>query len=288
VILSTGAGAATTDLITLRSPADITNFEVGMWLIAVDGDANELPDVADIEATPARARVGSIDRQAGTMRMVDSAGVAQDLTDWTVDDHLIREGDFTASNGALKLSGLDAWIPSTATLAATTLFGVSRAADVSRLGGIRVVGTSMTVTDALIELSTALRVEGAKPDVCFLNPVQMRNLIREMGSTVVRDVVKSPDMAQIGFEAIVLHTPAGRIKVVEDVNCPANVAYMLTMKTWKLYSMGPVPHILKYPDGDGLKWLRVATEDAVEYRVGFYGQMACNYPGANGRVSLAV
>ena len=62
-----------------------------------------------------------------------------------------------------------------------------------------------------------------------------------------------------------IHGPRGPIKVIPDQNCPNNVAFMLQLDVWKLYSLGKSPKIL---DSDGLKFLRESTADAVEVRVG--------------------
>ena len=81
-----------------------------------------------------------------------------------------------------------------------------------------------------------------------------------------------------------IHGPRGPIKVIPDQNCPANVAFMLQLDVWKLYSLGKAPKIL---DSDGLKFLRESTADAVEVRVGYYAQLGCRGPGYNVRIALS-
>jgi hypothetical protein len=277
-------GDGTDDRITLASRCDVVNFEVGMSLVASTGGGS-----AGI--TPALF-IGRIDRSNGYLFMVDSAGAAVDIdttpaTVWAIGDTLHREGDLTTGSQTLKTAGLAAWIPLTAP-SSTAFFGVDRTEDDQRLAGVRAVGTGMSVEDGLIELATELRIAGAKPDIGVLNPLQIKKLTRELGSKVQYDIVKSPDMAKIGFEAFKLHTPAGVVKVIEDPNAPCDRAYMLTMSTWKFYSMGGAPRILTYGPGDGAKWLREADDDSVEFRAGFYGNMGCNAPGQNGVVSLDV
>ena len=89
---------------------------------------------------------------------------------------------------------------------------------------------------------------------------------------------------QIGFRGILIHGPRGPIKVIPDQNCPKNVAFMLDMSMWKLYSLGKAPKIL---DSDGLRFLRESDADAVEVRVGYYAQLGCRGPGYNVRVALS-
>jgi hypothetical protein len=90
-------------------------------------------------------------------------------------------------------------------------------------------------------------------------------------------------VGEVGFEGMQIHGPKGSIKIIPDQNCPSDLAWMLQMDTWKLYSLGAAPKIL---DSDGLKMLREASADAVEVRVGYYAQLGCAAPGFNGVVKL--
>jgi hypothetical protein len=60
----------------------------------------------------------------------------------------------------------------------------------------------------------------------------------------------------------------------------------LTMATWKLRSLGKVPHILTY-GMEGLEGLRVGNADALEIRIGYYGNLICSAPGFNCVVALS-
>ena len=110
------------------------------------------------------------------------------------------------------------------------------------------------------------------------------NLEKALGSKVQYDKVKSSD-ADVGFDALVLNGPRGRMKVIPDHNCQPNVAWMLQLNTWSLNTLGAAPQIL---DADGAgTMLRIAALDAYEVRIGYYGNIACNAPGYNCRVALA-
>ena len=90
--------------------------------------------------------------------------------------------------------------------------------------------------------------------------------------------------AEVGFRGIVINGPKGPIKVIPDANCPNNVAWMLDLKTWKLYSLGKAVKVI---NSDGLSMLRQASADGVEVRYGFYGNLGCKGPGHNARVKLS-
>jgi hypothetical protein len=58
------------------------------------------------------------------------------------------------------------------------------------------------------------------------------------------------------------------------------------MSTWKLRSLGKIPHILTY-GMEGLEGLRVGNADALEVRIGYYGNLICSAPGFNAVVQLS-
>jgi hypothetical protein len=73
------------------------------------------------------------------------------------------------------------------------------------------------------------------------------------------------DQADIAFAGIRIHAPYGPITVVPDRNCGSQLAYLLSMDTWKFRSLGRAPHVLTY-GLEGLEGLRVGNADALEIR----------------------
>ena len=111
-------------------------------------------------------------------------------------------------------------------------------------------------------------------------------LIKTLGSRVQYVDVKH-DEIDISFEGIQVITAYGKVTVLPDRNCPAQTAYLICMKTWKLRTLGRAPKILIYGSYDSNQGLRVGTADAVEIRIGYYGNLTCNGPIANCVVALA-
>ena len=249
---------------TLLNTSDVTNFEVGMQVLAYTA------------ATGGTVRAGGkreithVNRDTGVIT-VDAAIDAA----WAINDFIVPDGDYDA-----MLSGLAAWIPSTAP-SATLFFNVDRSVDVTRLGGIRFAGGSLPIEEALIGAASRCAREGGKPDVCFMNYSNFADLEKALGSKVSYvDIKVKPE---IGFRGIEINGPRGPIKVIPDQNCPSNTAFMLDMSMWKLYSLGKAPKIL---DPDGLRFLRVSSADSVEVRVGYYAQLGCRGPGYNVNIAL--
>ena len=254
--------------LTLNTAQDITNFEVGMQI-----DFYTLATGGAIRAG-GPLTINSVNRDAGSMVLATSM---TGITSITALDFIVPEGDYD-----LKVSGLKAWIPSTAPTSGDSFFSVDRSADSTRLAGIRFDASSLPLEEGLIGAAARVAREGGKPDVCFINYNNFADLEKALGSKV--SYIDQKVNPEIGFRGILIHGPRGPIKVIPDQNCPNNVAFLFQLDVWKLYSLGKSPKIL---DSDGLKFLRESTADAVEVRVGYYAQLGCRGPGYNARIALS-
>ena len=264
--------ASTLDTVTLylSNANDITNFEVNDQLVFAASSA------ASLRSSSVTLTVSSLDRDAGTLTMSAKLGT---ITSIATGDSIFKYGDYTTTSDLLKVAGLQAWLPSSAP-SSSSFFGVDRSADVSRLGGIRITGTGLPIPEALMKSAARLGREGASPDHCFMNYATWESLINQLGSKVL---YTSSEVAGIGFPGIVVHGPNGPIKCFPDQNCPAAYAFLLTLDTWTLRSLGPAPRIL---DIDGMKMLRESTADAYEVRCAFFGNLSCKAPGWNAIITL--
>lgn len=266
-------GDGTNDRVTLTNRQDVVKFSVGMGLLASDdGTAANLES-----ATPLYVR--RIDRSNGYLFLTATRGSSTpaDVTSaagsWDVNDTLHRYGDITAGSDTLGIAGIPEWVPETAP-GSTPFFGVNRAVDTDRRGGIRVDGSGLTMEDALIEAGMRAFEAGAHLSHFVMNPLRIGYLIREVGSKLVRDEKTS---AKIGTSAFSVHTPAGEQTVYGDPFCPVDKIYGLNIKTWELVSSGPIPELFD----DDLKMLRESDSDAYEVRMGGYAQLGCHKPGDN-------
>ena len=179
------------------------------------------------------------------------------------------------------LTGLDGWLPTTVT---DSFFTVSRTDDPTRLGGVKFDGSALPIEEALIGGASEIAREGGAPDHVFMDFASYSNLEKALGSKVQYDKVQTND-AEVGFDALVINGPRGRMRVIPDHNCLPNVAFMLQLDTWSLNTLGAAPQILD-ADGNG-QMMRVSNLDAYEVRIGYYGQIGCTAPGYNCRITLA-
>lgn len=278
-----------TGVITLVNAATVVQFEVGMSLVSYSVSGT----TPTISTGGAIGYVIAVNRSAGTVTVsATQGGSAGTPTNWSASfPYLAVEGDINFTSGglataaSLQITGLGGWIPTTAPTSGDSFWGVDRSADVTRLAGVRYDASSMTIEEGLIDASALVAREGGQPDMCFMSFASWAALEKSLGSKVQYVDVKHEE-ADISFAGIRVHAPYGPITCIPDRNCPAQTAYLLSMDTWKLRSLGRVPHILTY-GLEGLEGLRVGNADALEIRIGYYGNLICNAPGWNCVVTLS-
>lgn len=258
-----GATAANPSVITMTNADDIVKIEVGQLLQA------RLGATARIFATGVTtATVVSVDRDLGTFTTdADNSGATGTIVSG---DTVNVVGDYN-----VKLSGLGAWIPSTAP-SATAFFGVDRTTDKTRLGGLRIQSAGKPMDEAYIDAARRLGREGGSPDMGFLSYSKYASLEKTLGSRVVYEDV---DIAGIGFRGIKIQGPTRPMTIMPDRDAPPTVGYLLTMDTWALYSLKEPIMIL---DLDGNKFLRESSADSYEIRCAQFAQLGCTAPGSNG------
>ncbi len=278
----------TTGVITLSDSATVVNFEVGMSLVSYSVSSN----VYTQSTAAAIGYIIAVNRSTGVITVsATQGGAAGTPTNWsTAFPYLGVQGDvafgtITLQTSFLKVSGLAAWMPATAPASGDNFWGVDRSTDVTRLAGVRFNGASETIEEALIDAAALVAREGGQPDMCFMPFASWAALEKSLGAKVQYVDVKH-DEADIAFAGIRIHAPYGPITVIPDRNCPSATAYLLQMDTWKFRSLGKAPHILTY-GMEGLEALRVGTADALEIRIGYYGNLICNAPGWNCVVTLS-
>jgi hypothetical protein len=275
-IVGTGS---TLGVIKLSNPSDVVNFEVNMTLQAYTGSV--LCTGVSGGTSTSTVYVVAVNRTAGTVSVSNLMGgtIGDGLGSWTatVGSTLNVVGD-----KSLAMKGLGAWLPVVAPTTGDSFFSVDRSIDPTRLAGVRFDGSSESIEEAIIDASLLVAREGGIPDVCIMNFASYAALEKSLGAKAQYISFDGP--AKIMFPGILINGAAGQIKVFPDRSCPAKTAYLLQMDTWKLYSLGPAPHIAKY--ADGLEMLRVFNSDAAELRVVSYANLGCNAPGFNAVVQL--
>lgn len=262
------AYTAAASTFTMSDLRDMVFLEVGMEIQA------DTTDGTTGAVHTGTATITAINRQTGVVTS-DSALDSQ-ITGFAANDYIFVDGDF-----GTKVSGLDAWIPSSAP-GATDFHGVDRSIDTTRLGGVRYDGSAQPIEEALIDGTELVVREGGEPDIILVHTKTFANLAKSLSGKVVFGTKDAYD-AKMSFKTIKLVCSHGEIDVIGDPNCQGDVAWALQLDTWTLYSMGEVPRLL---DDDGNPYLRQSDADGVEIRSVYRAELGCGAPGWNGRISL--
>lgn len=257
------------DVITLTDIENVTRYWVGQVLVFAASAAAALRD------SGTTATVTVVDRDLGTVTIdaTPTGVVANDL--------IFEQGDYTAANDQLMLSGLPDWLPAAAP-GATAFFGVDRSVDATRYGGVRYAGSTADIIGSIYGAAARLGREGAAPDVALMSFDTFRGLSNEMDAKAERSASGS---AEAGYQRLTIIGPKGPIECVPCTQCENGLVWLLTKKTWAFYHLGKEPVFLN--EFDGLKVRAVSNADAFEARVMCFPQLGCTMPGHNSRVTLS-
>lgn len=291
-----GAGAIAAGVITLDSVGQAMFFSIGMAVVSFSISGN-----TPTQSTGAAiGYVIGVDTGLGTVTVSATlGGAAGNPSSWSTSfPYLAAIGDVNfVTNGLLsanmlKLAGFGAWIPSTAPNGSDSFFGVNRSSSPTKLAGLRFQGAMESIQDSLIDAVNQLAANGNEvgdPDFIFLNPSSYQALVKSLTSQGVYQMIKAKvnEDVSISFKALVLPTANGEISILQDRNCPAQVAYIITMKTWKIKTLGRFPQFITYPGFYDQIGQPVGIADAVQIPVGGYLNLCCNAPGSNGVVALS-
>lgn len=267
--------------VTLQTPQDAQNFEIGMTVVASDNDGATSTD-AERDSGDGTT-VASVNRATGVIGLTSAAAISG----LAVGDYLFRQGDFFGDTGTIVLKGIQAFI--TATDAPGALWGVvaaTRALDPQRWAGCRPLAADLvgkTIEQRLKRLVASMtsQFKAKAPTEIFLNPLDFDDLDTLMGAKGRREL--DGDDAKFGYSSITLSTAAGQIPIYTDRHCPLGTAFALKMDDWWISSMG---ELLRVQNGDGLNVLRVYNSTDYEFRLISYPLLACRAPKNNGRVPL--
>ena len=257
-----------TTALTLTEPDDVTNFEVGMTLVASDVDGGGAVRSGTLV-------IVGVNRSTGVLTM--SGNLSAGISAIAQNDFIFQQGDYD-----LKVKGLQAWLPYGGP-SSSLFFGVDRTADSTRLGGIYQDGSAKPVEEALVDIMSLIGREGGSTSHIFVNFTDYANIEKALGSKVQYVNVNAPDMPEIGFQGMRVQGPRGSAVVVPDQNCPTKFAFCLQMDTWTLHSLGKAPQLF---NTDGLDMIRNSLTDSLDVRIYYYAQVGCRAPGWNGVCKL--
>jgi hypothetical protein len=269
-------GGIAGNVITLADPAQVINFEVGMY---VQFSANDGSDVSHA------LRAGStyvtvVNREAGTITVNDFGAI----TGETALDYIFRMGVFYGNSGTFVTHGVQSFVYSSST--PPDCYSMVRTDDPTRLAGVRVPSTDIagrSIEDRIQILGTRIKTRGGGPgpSAGFLNPEDWQELSLELQSRGQRPL--TDDSTRFGFQKLEVVTGGSKVNLYADPFAPKGHAFLLRMENWVKHSMG---EMIQAVEEDGLTLLRSSTANTYEYRTVTYPAMSCNAPGWSGRVAV--
>ena len=269
-------GSIATGVITLQSPDDAVQFEVGQILAAAATaggtafgsiEANLAQSNATLIATGYAGTVMAVDYDAGTVTVYSTVpGTAATPTSWVAGSFLRTYGDVgsaTLPTGGPP-PGLAGWIPKVAPTTGDSFFGVDRSVNPSRLAGNRYNGSQLSIEQGVVNALALTNRQGGHPETLIMNFTSFAALQNSLGS---KAIYLEHKIGEISFEGFKFISPSGPVSCFADRDCPSKTAYALEMKDWCIWSLGDVPHIDMI---DGNSMLRNPTLDAQQIRLAAY------------------
>jgi hypothetical protein len=138
--------------------------------------------------------------------------------------------------------------------------------------------------NAVIDLESLITIQGkSSKKVLWCNPRDVRKMKKSLGGKVQypREKVGST-VAGVSFDSIQFEGDYSTISLMTSPFCPLNNAFLKDLSTFALYSAGPAPQPLDFDKSD---FLRVATDDAYELRIGLYGDYGEQAPVMSDRMT---
>lgn len=255
--------------ISLTNADHITRFEPGMRLASC-ASASEVGTLRT--GTPGYLTVDTVDAVAGTFEATDYT----DIDSFAASDYL-----FPVGNHNVAMTGLKAWLPTTAEIASyPALWGVTRTDHRHRLAGyyedVSSYGHAEAVKQFLVNMAR-LRIY---PDVFWVSVQQYMNIEQDLDAKARREPVK---VGEWGYDSLVVHNAGRKCRIMADPNIDDADGFALTRDTWCRHTLKAMPRFLTYGAG---KEIMKPTDDGIELRLGWRGNLTCRKPGANGRALL--
>lgn len=272
-VLGTISTGVTGAAVTLTVVEDVNNFDVGMKVRLVS-DTTLSPTTRSGEAT-----ITTIDRALGTLTLAAGNWNAI-VIGATNGDSIVRSGDQAASAAAVVPSGMRQWL--IGGTSPGTHKGLNRNNDAVRLGSQSLDMTGLPMADAIIDLESLISTQGKlSKKTLWANPRDFRQVKKsQMGKVTFPREKMASTIASISFSAVQWEGDAGMIPMMLSPFCPRNNVFLKDMSTFALYSAGPAPQPLDFDKSD---FLRVATDDAYELRIGLYGDYGDDSPVQSAR-----
>ncbi len=270
-------GSVASSVLTLSNADDITNFEVGMVIVASDADGSGSSDAL----RSGSITITDIDYAAGTFTFTGT------ITSFADTDYLFQQSMFAgAVTSDSLMQGFQAWVPATAP-GSTAFFGVDRTTS-DRLSGVRIptaeaIGSNLErIENLCVRMNARYETE---PGMIVVNPERWKDISRELqNKSNLEQTKRKSSVGAWGYGMVEHLSPYGPVSIMADKHCPSTAAFALSEEYMQLVSMRS---LVSPMNGDGLQMLRKSTSADYELRFRMYANLEINNPAGFGRVALS-
>lgn len=257
VLATISSGSATTQ-VTFTVAEDVNNLAVGMRVQLVS-DTTLSPTV--------RSGVGvitALDRAGGKATL--AAAWSTTITGAIDGDSLVRYGEAAVAGENTVPAGWRQWLLGGSSPG--TWKGLTRNDDPVRLASQSLDMTGLPMAEAIIDLESLIQIQGHEPKLKLIcNPRDMRQVKKTLyGKVAFSGGGGTPT---IGFNGADWEGNNGKISVLQSPFCPKNNVTLKRMDKFCMYSAGPAPMPMNFGKEN---MITLATDDAAEARIGFYGE----------------
>ncbi len=268
VLATISSGSATTE-VTFTVAEDVNNLAVGMRVQLVN----------DTTLSPTtRAGVGvitALNRASGKATL--AAAWNATITGATDGDSLVRAGESAVAGENTVPAGWRSWLVGGSSPG--TFKGLARNDDPVRLASQSLDMTGLPMAEAIIDLESLIQIQGHEPKLKLVcNPRDMRQVKKTLYGKVAFS--SGGGTPTIGFDGANWQGNNGTITVLQSPFCPKNNVTLKRMDKFALYSAGPAPMPMNFGKEN---MITLATDDAAEARIGFYGEFGESAPVESAR-----
>lgn len=270
---SLGSGTISSGDITLGTPADVVNFEVGQLLLPSANDGTSTAHT--IIASAGIGYVVKVNYNTGHVIVsATSGGSAGTPANWTGTMYLFRAGitsgpgDFGGTSTPNRIIlGYGVWNPATDPTA-TIFEGVDRSINIVRRSGVRLLAADvagMGIEKRIKKLCTVMASRAKKPTKVLLHPEQWFALSDSLEARGQRAI--DGKVGIFSFQKLQMATPGGIVDVFSDKFMPRDTAYAFDPKAIRMLSVDGFPKVV---NADGFQMIRRATSNVYEFRLASY------------------
>ncbi len=268
-VLATISSGVTTTEVTFTVAEDVNNLAVGQRVQLVS-DTTLAPTV--------RAGYGTItalNRASGKATL--AAAWDATITGATDGDSIILADTAAIASENTVPVGWRAWLVGGSSPG--TFKGLTRNDDPVRLASQVYDMTGLPMAESIIDLESLIQIQGHEPKLKLVcNPRDVRQVKKTLfGKVAFSSGGGSPT---IGFDGAKFAGNNGTIEMLQSPFCPKNNVTLKRMDKFTFHSSGAAPMPMNFGKEN---MITLATDDAAEARIGFYGEFAESSPVESAR-----